>query len=385
MDLGIGDASARQDSMSIARKAHEETTARQDSMSIAGIVSQEDATARQDSMSIARKAHNGETTARQDSMSIAGTVNENHLAIMTDALTGQRYALHDERQETCNVPVNDPLRRTVNNITQHQPVDPMGYANMGYRKAVITIAPFPIRLSMASEGDICLFQSTLHVKEKSKLIQLPTMQATTLQVLFIERNGYSIGKSTPSLAISSIQPCNFSSIEHSVTRLRGRVRISYSTEAQCRGSIPTFQRPRAHARDLMSMAKCQNRKAQDCMPETLQCKAGKGEVLHRMLIYPRISFRSAPQNVIIEAHLAKWKPVRRRNKKTPRKSTGKTDFANFVITWAWFVILYLCTNMSSVVHAINQNMSSRLLRLVHAPIKASVFSNGSRVSSREKP
>ena len=35
VDLGIGDASARQDSMSIARKAHEETTARQDSMSIA--------------------------------------------------------------------------------------------------------------------------------------------------------------------------------------------------------------------------------------------------------------------------------------------------------------------------------------------------------------
>ena len=217
VDLGIGDASARQDSMSIAREAHEETTARQDSMSagivsqedatarqdsmsiarkahngetaarqdsmsIAGIVSQEDATARQDSMSITRKAHNGETTARRDSMSIAGTVNENHLALMTDALTGQRYALHDERQETCNVPVNDPLRRTVNNITQRQPVDPMGYANMGYRKAVITIAPFPIWLSMASEGDICLFHSTLHVKEKTKLIQLPTVQASTLQV-----------------------------------------------------------------------------------------------------------------------------------------------------------------------------------------------------------
>ena len=103
-----------------------------------------------------------------------------------------------------------------------------------------------------------------------------------------------------------------------------------------------------------------------------------------MLIYWRIVLRSAPQNVIIEAHLAKWKPVRRRNKKTPRKSTGKTDYANFVITWAWFVILYLCTNMSSVVHAINQNMSSGLLRLVHAPIKASVFSNGSRVLSRER-
>ena len=40
--------------------------------------------------------------------------------------------------------------------------------------------------------------------------------------------------------------------------------------------------------------------------------------------------------------------------------------------------------MSSVVYAINQNMSSRLLRLVHAPIKASVFSNGSRVLSRER-
>ena len=39
VDLGIRDASVRQDSMSIARKAHhDETTARQDSMSIAGIV-----------------------------------------------------------------------------------------------------------------------------------------------------------------------------------------------------------------------------------------------------------------------------------------------------------------------------------------------------------
>ena len=159
--------------------------------------------------------------------------------------------------------MNDPLRRTVNNITQHQPVDPMGYANMGYRKAVITIAPFPIRLSMASEGDICLFQSTLHVKEKSKLIQLPTVQASMLQVLFIERNGYlsnSIGKSTPSSAISSIQPCNFSSIEHCVTRLRGRVLVS-STKDQCRDFILTFRSTRDNARDFMSMAKCQNCKA----------------------------------------------------------------------------------------------------------------------------
>ena len=136
----------------------------------------------------------------------------------------------------------------------------------------------------------------------------------------------------------------------------------------------------------MSMAKCQNCKAQDCMPETLQCKARTGEVLHRMLIYWRIALRSAPQNVIIEAHLAKWKPVRRRNKKTPRKSTGKTDvqYDHLVITWAWFVILYLCTNMSSVVHAINQSMSSLLLRFVHAPIKASVFLNSSRVLSQER-
>ena len=43
-----------------------------------------------------------DATARQDSTSNAVTVNENHLAIMTGALTGQQYALHDERQETCS-------------------------------------------------------------------------------------------------------------------------------------------------------------------------------------------------------------------------------------------------------------------------------------------
>ena len=130
-------------------------------------------------------------------------------------------------------------------------------------------------------------------------------------------------ESTPSSAISSIQPCNFSSTEHSVTRLRGRVLVS-STKDQCRDFILTFRCPRAHARDLMSMAKCQNNKAQDCMPETLQYKARTGEVLHRMLIYWRIVLRSAPQNGIIEAHLAKWKPVRRRrNKKTPQNRRAR--------------------------------------------------------------
>ena len=54
------------------------------------------------------------------------------------------------------------------------------------------------------------------------------------------------------------------------------------------------------------------------------------------------------------------------------------------IQWAWFVLLYLWYNTSSDNHAHDQSASSRLLRLVHAPIKASVFSNGSRVLSRER-
>jgi hypothetical protein len=55
-----------------------------------------------------------------------------------------------------------------------------------------------------------------------------------------------------------------------------------------------------------------------------------------------------------------------------------------IIQWAWLVLLYLWYNTSSVEHAHDQSISSRLLRLVHAPIKASVFSNGSRVLSRER-
>ena len=58
-----------------------------------------------------------------------------------------------------------------------------------------------------------------------------------------------------------------------------------------------------------------------------------------MLIYWRIVLRSAPQKGIIEAHLAKWKPVRRRKKKTPRKLTGKTDYANFA-SLAQFLIQF---------------------------------------------
>ena len=54
------------------------------------------------------------------------------------------------------------------------------------------------------------------------------------------------------------------------------------------------------------------------------------------------------------------------------------------IQWDWFVLLYLWYNTSSGNHAHDQSVSSRLLRLVHAPIKASVFSNGSRVLSRER-
>ena len=253
VDLGIGDASARQDSMSIARKAHEETTAKQDSISIASIVSQEDA------------------TARRDSMSIAGTAyNENHLAIMTDSPTSQGYAIHDESNARRQAKVKDASA-------------PMGYANVDNSRAIYSSASYPNHIiSLASEGDTsdendhhhCKNPSGIKVKfkEESKSIQLPIMQASKFQVLSIERNGYllnPIGKSTPSSAISRIQPCNFSSTEHSVTSLRGRVRISYSTEAQCQGLILMCQRPRAHARDLMSMAKCQNRKARDCIPETL--------------------------------------------------------------------------------------------------------------------
>ena len=55
-----------------------------------------------------------------------------------------------------------------------------------------------------------------------------------------------------------------------------------------------------------------------------------------------------------------------------------------IIQWAWLVLLYLWYNTSSDEHAHDQSISSRLLRLVHAPIKASVFSNGSRVLSRER-
>ena len=64
---------------------------------------------------------------------------------------------------------------------------------------------------------------------------------------------------------------------------------------------------------------------------------------------------------------------------------NKIEDGQFVIIqWAWLVLLYLWYNTSSDEHAHDQSISSRLLRLVHAPIKASVFSNGSRVLSRER-
>jgi len=55
------------------------------------------------------------------------------------------------------------------------------------------------------------------------------------------------------------------------------------------------------------------------------------------------------------------------------------------IQWAWLVLLYLWYNTSSDEHAHNQSISSRLLRLVRAPIKASVFPNGSRSYHEKGP
>ena len=184
-------------------------------------------------------------------MSIAGTAyNENHLAIMTDSPTSQGYAIHDESNARRQAKVKDASA-------------PMGYANVDNSRAIYSSASYPNHIiSLASEGDTsdendhhhCKNPSGIKVKfkEESKSIQLPIMQASKFQVLSIERNGYllnPIGKSTPSSAISRIQPCNFSSTEHSVTRLRGRVLVS-STEDQRRGSILTSQRPRDYARDL---------------------------------------------------------------------------------------------------------------------------------------
>jgi hypothetical protein len=81
----------------------------------------------------------------------------------------------------------------------------------------------------------------------------------------------------------------------------------------------------------MSMAECQNCKAQDYIPETLWYKGIKGNALCQRLFYWLVSLRTAPQdgitNVKLGQIIAKWKSVRR--KKTPRKSTGMTDYANF--------------------------------------------------------
>ena len=70
--------------------------------------------------------------------------------------------------------------------------------------------------------------------------------------------------------------------------------------------------------------------------------------------------QSAPQNGIIKAHLAKWKPVRRRNKKTPQKSTGKTDYANFASlaqSLVQFQISMLDIERRSVLQAIQNGCS----------------------------
>ena len=161
------------------------------------------------------------------------------------------------------------------------------------KRVIESIAPEQTQMSfLASEGDIRLSPSVIHVKEKSKLTQLPDVPTNHQVHMQIKRNGRlsnPIGKSTPSSAISRIQPCNFSSTEHSVTRLRGRVLVS-STEDQRRCSILTSQRPRDYARDLMSMAKCQNSKAQDCIPETLCYKGIKGKACYRKLFYWLVLF-----------------------------------------------------------------------------------------------
>jgi hypothetical protein len=460
---------------------------------------------------------------------------------MTDSPKSQGYAIHDERNARREARVKDAST-------------PMGYANVDNSRAINSSASYPNHIiSLASEGDTsdendhqdCQNPSGIKVKfkEESKSMQLPIMQASTLQVLSIERNGdlsNSIGKSTPSSAISSIQPCNFSSTEHSVTRLRGRVLVS-STKDQCRDFILTFRSTRDNARDFMSMAKCQNCKAQDCMPERLWYKGIKGKACCQKLFYWLVLPSSEQKNGTITIQIynstTHWRSVRR--KKTPRKSTGKTDYANFAtldhslhqcrismlnikgklmfqrfqngcsfgnfitvpdlglvrqlnlnlqivhrtivaqhsahsklickscatniesaanlshqccifyskekyfatkstanahlirahhrfaidsnyatinerlscydkcicaglrykmqdqpnaiedsqfvtIQWAWLVLLYLWYNTSSHNHAHDQSISSRLLRLVHAPIEASVFSNGSRVLSRER-
>ena len=151
-------------------------------------------------------------------------------------------------------------------------------------------------ISLASEGDMSDENDHHHCQHLSKAnsIQLPTVQASKHQVhVQIKRNGnlsYLIGKSTLLSAVSSIQPCNFSSIEHSVARLRGRVCVSYSTKAQCRGLILTSQRPRDNARDFVSIAKCQNFKAQDCMSETLWYKGIKGKACCQKLFYWLVLF-----------------------------------------------------------------------------------------------
>jgi hypothetical protein len=254
VDLGIGDVSARQDSMSIARKAHHgETTARQDSMSIAGIVYNGALPAdnplgpnSEAQLSSARE-RDMPNEPMNDPLRLMG--DEKDEATMTDSLMSQGYSIHYERNAKRDARANDASA-------------PMGYANMENSRAIEFIASYPNHfISVVSEGDVSDendHHQCQHLS-KAKSSQLPTMQASKLQVhVQIERNGYlsnSIGKLTPSSAVSSIQTSNFSSIEHSVTRLRGRVRTSYSTKAQCRGSILTRQRPRAHARDLMSMAK----------------------------------------------------------------------------------------------------------------------------------
>ena len=66
------------------------------------------------------------------------------------------------------------------------------------------------------------------------------------------------------------------------------------------------------------------------------------------------------------------------------QSTKVQDGQFGIIPWAWLVLLYLWYSISSDEHALDQSVSSRLLRLVHALIKACVFINGLCVLSRNR-
>jgi len=66
------------------------------------------------------------------------------------------------------------------------------------------------------------------------------------------------------------------------------------------------------------------------------------------------------------------------------QSTKVQDGQFVIIAWAWPVLLYLWYSISFDVDAINQSMSPRLSRLMHAPIKACVFMKGPHVLSQQR-